>query len=359
MYLEAGYAPARETNRLPRYLGFAYFLLTAYACLTPFDDFHSIAGSPLEFLIQGWPRYFIPLDAALNVLGFVPLGFLVAAAQRGKTPPRQALIRAALLCTAFSFSLEFCQNYLAERVASNLDLACNALGGLFGAAAGARWRHVMVPGGWVHAWRHRRLPAGRRGEIGILLIFTWWLTQVDPVAALFASGDLRPVFDLVAPIGFSVQRYVWFEAATVCCSLISIGLFFRCGLRNPSPWLAGFLILAGIGVKAMAAAWFVVPADPWLWATPGTGWGLALGFVGLSACWRLRPSTRLALANLALLMATVLVNLAPANPFEEASQHLSRSGHFVGIHSLTLALSLAWPFCALSWLAFSSAPEQT
>ena len=166
MYLEAGYAPARETNRLPRYLGFAYFLLTAYACLTPFDDFHSIAGSPLEFLIQGWPRYFIPLDAALNVLGFVPLGFLVAAAQRGKTPPRQALIRAALLCTAFSFSLEFCQNYLAERVASNLDLACNALGGLFGAAAGARWRHVMVPGGWVHAWRHRRLPAGRRGEIG-------------------------------------------------------------------------------------------------------------------------------------------------------------------------------------------------
>lgn len=357
MFQEAGYAPAHETNRLPRYLGFAYFLLTAYACLTPFDDFRSIAGSPLEFLIQGWPRYFIPLDAALNVLGFVPLGFLTAAAQRSQIPPRQALVRAALLCAAFSFSLEFCQNYLAERVASNLDLACNALGGLLGAWGGTRWRHVMIPGGWVHAWRHRRLPAGRRGEMGVLLIVTWWLTQIDPTATLFSSGDLRPIFDLVAPIGFSVRRYVGFEAATVCCSLVSIGLFLRCGLHSPSPWLAGLLIGLGIGVKTVAGSWFVTPADPWLWATPGTGWGLALGLAGLGACWRLRPSTRLALANLALLLATVLVNLAPANPFEEASQHLSRSGHFVGIHSLTLALSLAWPFCALSWLAFRSASE--
>jgi hypothetical protein len=134
-------------------------------------------------------------------------------------------------------------------------------------------------------------------------------------------------------------------------------LFLRCGLHSPSPWLAGLLIGLGIGVKTVAGSWFVTPADPWLWATPGTGWGFALGLAGLGACWRLRPSTRLALANLALLLATVLVNLAPANPFEEASQHLSRSGHFVGIHSLTLALSLAWPFCALSWLAFRSASE--
>lgn len=354
MLAEAGYPAVHDTNRLARYLGLAYFLLTAYACLSPFDDLRSIAGSPLEFLIQPWPRYFSLLDAVLNVLGFVPLGFLILAAQREK-PNRRSATKVIAVCILFSFSLEFCQNYLVTRVASNLDLACNAIGGVLGAWAGLRWRDVLAPGGWLHAWRVRRLPAGRRGEIGILLILAWWLTQSDPIASLFSNGDLRPVFDLAAPIGFSVRRYVWFEAATVISSLLAVGLFLRCGLRSPSPWLVGFLILGGVAVKAISAAWFVIPADPWLWATPGAAWGLCLGSIALAVCWRLHPSTRLALANLALLLATVLVNLAPGNPFEDASQHLVRSGHFVGLRSLTLALALIWPFGALGWLALSGA----
>lgn len=354
---EAGLSSAREFSRLPRYLGLAYFFLTAYACLSPFDDFRSIAGGPFEFLFQRWPRYFSPVDAALNVLGFIPLGFLMLAAQRENPGSRRSITRVLIVCALFSFSLEFCQNYLATRVASNLDLACNALGGWLGALAGLRWHHALDPGGVVHAWRMRRLPLGRKGEFGILLILAWWLTQSDPIATLFSTGDLRPVFDLVAPIGFSVQRYVWFEAASIGCSLLAIGLFLRCGLRSPSPWLVGFLILTGIVIKGIAAAWFVVPADPWLWATPGAAWGLSIGSVALAACWRLPPPARLALANLALLLATVLVNLAPGNPFEEASQHLVRSGHFIGFRGLTLALALAWPFCALSWLALSSSSQ--
>ncbi|WP_018610713.1 VanZ family protein [Uliginosibacterium gangwonense] len=344
----------KDTHRLSRYLGFTYLCLTAYACLWPFDDYRSISGSPLEFLFQGWPRYFILSDFIVNILGFIPLGFLVVAARRTITSRSNAVITSFLVCTLYSFSLEFCQNYLVSRVASNLDLTCNSLGALIGALAGLRWRHILLPGGWFHAWRMRRLPAGHRGEIGMLLVLAWWLTQSEPLAPLFSNGDLRPVFDLLAPISFSVRRFVWFEAAGVAFSLLAFGLFIRCGLKGASAWLLGLLVLIGAAIKTIATSWFVIPPDPLLWASPGALWGMGLGAVALAVCWRLRPSVRLALANLALLLATVLINLAPGNPFEEASQHLIRSGHFIGFRSLTLDFALLWPFCALSWLAFTS-----
>ena len=342
---------AKAPYRLPRYLGVAYLLLTAYACLWPFDELRSIAGGPLEFLIQPWPRYFILQDALFNIAGFVPLGFLGLASLPKALRGRQAVLLVLGACTLFSFGLEFCQNYLVGRVASNLDLACNALGGLVGALLALRWRGGLAPGGWVYFWRSRRLPAGRGGEIGILLILTWWLSQSEPLATLFNNGDLRPIFALSAPIGFSVKRYIAFEAASVACGLLAFGMFLRCGLRNPSPWLVGLLVLIGVVVKTLAGLFFVRPADPWLWAAPGVSWGLLAGCAALAACWRLQPSTRQAIASFALLLSTVLVNLSPGNPFEEASQHLIRSGHFTGFRGLTLALSLAWPFCALSWLA--------
>ena len=341
----------RAPYRLARYLGVAYLLLTAYACLWPFDEFRNIAGGPLEFLIQPWPRYFILQDALFNIAGFVPLGFLgLASLPKAQTGYKPVLLVLGV-CTLFSFGLEFYQNYLVSRVASNLDLACNALGGLLGALLALRWRKTLTPGGILHNWRTRRLPPGRRGEIGLLLILAWWLAQSEPLSDLFSNGDLRPIFALAAPIGFSVKRYIAFEAASVACGLLAFGMFLRCGLRNPSPWLVGLIVAAGVLIKALAGLWFVRPAAPWPWTAPGAGWGLVAGGLLLTAFWRSRPSTRLALASLSLLLSTVLVNLSPGNPFEEASQHLIRNAHFTGLHGLTLALALVWPFCALAWLA--------
>lgn len=348
----------KDAYRLPRYLGFTYFCLAAYACLWPFDDFRSIPGSPFEFLIQGWPKYFILSDVIVNILGFIPLGFLAVAAGAPGTSRWRHIAAVVAGCSLFSFSLEFCQNYLISRVASNLDLASNALGALIGAVAGMRWGGILRPGGWFYLWRQRRLPWGRRGELGLLLILAWWLTQSEPLAPLLCNGDMRALFDLLPPLSFSVRRFVWFEGASVALSLLSLGLFLRGGLRGVSLWLIGLILVIGVAIKALASTWFVIPADPFLWASPGTLWGMLAGIVALAFCWRLPPTPRLALTNLSLLLATVLVNLAPGNPFEEASQHLIRSGHFIGFRNLTLSLALAWPFCAIAWLAVSGAARR-
>ena len=70
----------RSTTHLPRHLALAYGLLVVYACLHPFADWHESGLAPLDFLSAPWPRYYRVNDMVLNVLGFVPLGFLIVPA---------------------------------------------------------------------------------------------------------------------------------------------------------------------------------------------------------------------------------------------------------------------------------------
>ena len=55
----------------------------------------------------------------------------------------------------------------------------------------------------------------------------------------------------------------------------------------------------------------------------------------------------------ALLMgATVLVNLAPPNPYLAAMLKVWQQGHFLNFNGLTRLVSAAWPFFALGYLIF-------
>ena len=130
---------AAPPSRLPLHLASAYTVLVLYASLHPFSGW-SDSGAPLfDYLTAPWPRYVTAFDLTVNVLAYLPLGFLwVPALQRGAAPALPAFA-AALLCVAVSFALETTQNYLPSRVPSNLDLGCNGIGGAIGALCGARW----------------------------------------------------------------------------------------------------------------------------------------------------------------------------------------------------------------------------
>ena len=108
------------------YLAAAYTLLVAYASLYPFSPWRRLASSPFAFLFEPWPRYYTAADVALNVLGYLPLGLLVALAAMAWTTPRWAALIAALAGTLLSLSMETLQSFLPPRVPSNLDLLSNA-----------------------------------------------------------------------------------------------------------------------------------------------------------------------------------------------------------------------------------------
>ena len=61
-------------------------------------------------------------------------------------------------------------------------------------------------------------------------------------------------------------------------------------------------------------------------------------------------AARMALAGMLLMAATVLVNLAPENPyFADALQHWPQ-GYFLNFNGVTHLVSLLWPFATLFYL---------
>jgi hypothetical protein len=75
-------------------------------------------------------------DAFLNLGGFVPLGFFLAAflLQRGGTAGKRPVVYAALFCFAVSLTIEVLQAWMPSRSSQFLDLILNTAGGYAGAA---------------------------------------------------------------------------------------------------------------------------------------------------------------------------------------------------------------------------------
>ncbi len=335
---------------LPRYLALAYAALVVYASLHPFAGWRDPGLSPLTFLDAGWPRWWTAFDLAINVLVYVPLGYLLTLAlgrQAGKLLPALA---GALLAALLSFCLEAAQTWLPTRVPSNLDLSCNALGGLVGAIAA--WRggtHALT---WLAHVERRVVAPVPHAEFGLVVLGLWLLTQLSPETLLFGAGDFRQLLGLTPAIAYGAPTFFALELAIIACNTVAIGLIARTLLAaRPSPLavLLAFFLFALL-VRTLSAALLVGPREAMAWLTPGAGLGLTIGGALLLPCLLAPANWRVALAGLALMAGTVLVNLAPTNPYSVAALAAWRQGHFLNFNGLTRLIASLWPFLALPYL---------
>lgn len=339
------------SRRLSLYLAAAWLALVVYASLYPFLGWSDSGADPLAFLFAAWPRYVTGFDLATNIAAYVPLGFFLALALRRRAGPGAATVTAAAFGLALSFAMELMQNYLPSRVASNLDLACNGAGALLGALAALRWGSFLLEHGRL-ARLHERLLAERRGvDSGLILLGVWLVSQFDPAVIAFGTGDLRRLFDLPAAQPFSAEVFRHFEmalAATGMLALMTIASLLAAPRRRRL--LPLLLLAAALSLKALAHALLRGPGDALAWATPGAigGLGAALA-IWLAASHFVVPLQR-ALAALALLVATAIVNLGPGNPYLEHTLQVWNPGHFLNFHGLTEFAAALWPFLALPWL---------
>lgn len=338
----------------PFYLAVAWTLLAIYGSLYPFSGWSDSGAGIGDFLIVGWPRYTTVFDLATNVAAYVPLGFLWVAALRPRLPshlPRVAAVLAATLIGAsLSLVTETLQNFLPSRVPSNLDLACNALGSLLGALAGARWSQSLLDGGRLHALRTHFLLRGALADAGLLLLLLWLLTQFNPETLLFGNGGLRGLIGLPAPLLYSAQAFTRIEAVVVAAHTLAATLLAGLLVRRAARLLPFALVLAALTGKSFAFMLLMDGHNGLAWATPGSLAGLAAGLLLWIAAGRLPAPARRVAAALALLLATVLVNLAPDNPYLTHTYQAWNPGHFINFHGLTKLASTLWPFLALPWL---------
>src|SRR5689334_21621972 len=126
-------------------LALAYLVVIAYASLQPFSGWWIPPEEIRLFLSAPWPRYITLDDVLINIAAYVPLGFLLARTYMARYPARRAALVAAGLTLLTSVTMESIQMFMPSRIASNVDVLTNALGGLIGALAAP----LFAPGGRV------------------------------------------------------------------------------------------------------------------------------------------------------------------------------------------------------------------
>ncbi len=345
-------APDRQppATALPRYLCIAYTLLIAYASLHPFSGWRDPGLPLLTFLDAPWPRYWTVFDLVVNVLAYLPLGFLLTLALRRASSRGVAAFAALLLGVSLSFTLECIQNWLPSRVASNVDLACNSLGCGLGVLLALRQDARLFER--IARLQHYLLAPKPHAEAGLVLLGLWLLIQLSPETQLFGAGNLRPLLELMPAVPYAAKSFFVIETAITVCNMIAVGLMARTLMANrgsPGLVIAAFFIAALI-VRTLAAAILVAPAEAFAWLTPGARLGLLTGGALLALMLLLPAALRVALAGLLLMAATVLVNLSPANPYSAAALATWRQGHFLNFNGLTRLTASFWPFIALPYL---------
>jgi len=340
----------RTPSALPRYLALAYLGLVIYASLHPFSGWRDPGLPMLTFLDAGWPRWWTGFDLGINVLAYVPLGYLLTLAlarQPGRWLPA---VTGALLAALLSFTVEALQSWLPARVPSNLDLASNACGGAIGALlAYLGGTRALVA---LARFERRVVAPVPRAEAGLVLLGLWLLTQLSPETLLFGAGDMRQLLGLTPAIAYAAPSFFAIETAVIACNTLAIGLLTRTLLADrgtPVAVLVGFL-LSALLIRALGAAVLVAPREAMAWLTPGAGLGLSIGAGVLAFALLLPPAWRLMFAGLALMAGTVLVNLAPENPYSAAALAAWRQGHFLNFNGLTRLVAGLWPFLALPYL---------
>jgi VanZ family protein len=363
----------RRPSALSRQALAVYTVLILYGSLYPFSGWRSLGIGPFAYLTDPLPQYLTAFDVITNVLGYVPFGALAVLALyprwRGALAAGIAFLGGALL----SGTMEAVQTYLPTRVASNLDLTANALGALLGAALFAPAASMLLDRGLLR--RTRFLWFERDAAYMIGLSALWPFATMYPAPYLFAVGDLPRVMwqhldpsmqDALiawAPLAWNVANWPsrignLFSGDAWDALITSLNLFAALVLgtlpmreRAPRMRLLLGLVLATLCAKAGATFLQSRSGLAFDWVTPGALGGIACGSMAGLLSLHLSRVWRASLAGCALVVALLLVNLLPANPYFDIVLADWRQGRYIHFNGLSQWLAWVWPYAALGWLA--------
>lgn len=333
----------------------AWAAAIVYATLYPWIGWRAPTVAPAAFLLDGWPRYWTGLDLGLNVVGYVPLGFLAALRFARGRPGIGAALAATTLAALLSFGLESLQALLPSRISSVSDLVANVAGGGAGAVVAAAIGPAPLQRLADATARH--LPLAPAAGPGALLLLLWLVVQWRPQSIAFASGELGGLLATVAPgadrwlagLALAPEHGPLLEATAVAATVFGVGLLARDTLRPATGWTIALPIVLAATVKSAASATLLGARHALAWLNAGTQGGLLAGALALAlaAWWPSRVRGLAAAAALAL--ATTLYNLAPPNVYFQSTMAAWNQGELANLNGLLRALAIVWPFAAILW----------
>lgn len=345
-------------------LALIYVALIIYASMYPFTPWRDSGLAPWAFVVAPLPRYWTGFDVVVNVVGYIPLGGLLALTALRSGNGRSAVWAPALCGALLALCMEALQTYLPSRVPSKEDWAFNALGAWVGAFATLLLERMGAIDRWSRI-RARWFVEPSRG--GMVLLATWPLALLFPAAVPLGLGQVMarieqlvlswlsdtPFVFWLPDLGISAQPLS--PAAEMVCVLL--GLLIPCLLgfcvirsrlrRIVFAWAA---LATGIAVTALSAALSWGPVHAWVWLDLPTQSGLALAMVLAMALSLVPWRACAALALLALGIYLSLLNQAPATPYFSEILQTWEQGRFIRFNGLAQWLGWLWPYATMAYV---------
>jgi VanZ family protein len=349
---------AREQpSTLARYLFVAYLLLVVYASLHPFSGWRDRGLPAFAFLTASFNRPVPAIDVVVNIIGYLPLGFLAVLAAYPRRRGAGAFVFGLACAVATSFLLESLQLYLPSRTSSNLDLLANTVGGAAGALVAVAATRQLMDAGKLEGLRGELFLPGRRIDLGLVLLGLWLFAQLSPETLLFGTGDLRDLFKAPSGKAYPAETFLRVEAGVACANAFAAGLLAACLVERSQParGIVMLLIATALSAHTLAFGLLVGPQDVPSWVTPGALYGVAGAIALLMIAVALPRAAQLPLVGFALLAATAIVNLAPANPYNTAAFSQWQQGHYLNLNGLTRLVAIVWPFAAMLYVVLLAA----
>lgn len=346
-----------------------YLLLIIYASWYPFAGWRDLGLTAFAYLSAPLPHYWTVFDVWTNVAGYLPLGMLMVLSlpRWRRWSPYWAVLLATVAGVLISGSMEAVQTFLPTRVASNLDLMTNSIGALLGAMLGVILRPRFGPHSRLLQLRERWF--NREASQGMVVVALWPLAQIYPLSHLFGFGQVTSMLSswlsdlteqpvdlqgwITNDFQFSADQYWLTETIITACGLTGAALTFLILLRQQAPKLPLSLLLVFLTLmaKTLATALLFAPDNALVWLTPGSFGGLLIGGLMLSGLAYAPPPAQRRLAALTLIIALLLVNVMPDNPYYVETVQTWTQGKFLNFNGVAQFLAMLWPFCTL-WFLF-------
>lgn len=341
-------------------LALIYVGLIVYASLYPFAEWRYQGIEPWAYLTSPLPKYWTVFDIVINVLGYMPLGFLLSlgALRSGRAP--YAVMAAAVLAGVLSLAMESIQNYLPTRVSSNLDLGLNISGAWLGALLAWALEKLGVMVRWSR-FRGRWFVEEARG--GLVLLAMWPLALLFPASVPFGLGQVQERLEAYLAEVFEDTPFLeWLPVREIEMQPLVPAAEWACVMLGMLiPCLIGFCIIRdvgrravfvmtvvvlGMGATALSAALSYGPEHAWAWFSlpveAGVVTAILLALLLLWVPWRASA----ALVLLALGIYLSVLNQAPASAYFAQTLATWEQGRFIRFHGLAQWLGWLWPYAA-------------
>jgi VanZ family protein len=343
-------APPRAN--LSRYLLMGYTLFIVYASLSPFTGWQAQGLSLSAVLQEPLTLTFTPFDFGLNLLTYIPFGFLLALLLHTRLHSGWAGLGAALLGLGLSAAMECTQLYLPNRVSSNCDLLSNALGSVLGAiiALNLATDRGMA---WLALRRKQWLRTHRMSDFGLALVWLWMFAQINPSLPMLGNLFIRS--EAQAPFMLPATQPINLWASTVVAlNVLMLGGLLLTLLRDTRNTLVSLLILlCGVALaKFLTAALLLKSWALLLWLNGDAMLGMVCGVLILAIASPLNRRLHRTLTACATLLYLLLTQILLDATSPAAAMPLFhwRYLHLLNYNGLTQSVVLLFPFLLLSYL---------